>query len=83
MKTQDADQIAEAIVKKASNMDQGAGSAMKSAQLTPVTNLTVEKIKNGYLVKSHDYHGGLGGGFDTYFIEDLASLPEIANKIFK
>lgn len=82
MKTKDVDQIADAIVRKTSSMNQGQQlTAPSSLNHEPISNITIEKIENGYLVKAYDYREE--SGFQTQYIAQLDELPAIAKKIFE
>ncbi len=81
MNTKDADQIAEAVLRKASSMSQGQLTKATGQEVISVSNVTIERIENGFLIKANDYRGGLG--YKIQYISDLADLPEVLKKVFK
>lgn len=83
MKQKDADQIAQAVIKHAS---QQAGQLTSPASQGynpkdyPINEIRIEKIENGFLVQ---VQGGLQISGKRTFIETLEEIPAIAKKIFK
>lgn len=82
MKQKDADQIAQSVIKHAS---QQAGQLTSPATQGynpkdyPINRIGIEKIENGFLIQ---VEGGLLINGKRTFIQSLEEIPAIAKKIF-